>query len=58
MRQFTIRDLLYWTLLAALLATVLGYKVRERSRVARFVDKETGEPAPYIYDGEKWRFDR
>jgi hypothetical protein len=52
--KFTIRDILYWTLLAALIATVLGYRVRERSRVARFVDKETGEPAPVVFDGTTW----
>jgi hypothetical protein len=31
---FTLRQLLYWTLLAALIATVMGYEVRERSRPA------------------------
>jgi hypothetical protein len=55
---FTLRQLLYWTLLAALIATVLGYEVRERSRPAPVFVTKLGyisqpETAPYIYGGGK-----
>ena len=48
MIRFTIRDLLFWTIVVAILAAGAGSVLRQRQRPPLIFTGPAGEPAPVI----------